>query len=136
MINPSYGEQTPTQPQAELENRIRALEAELALSRSARSTEPLRKALDNCKHWRERAAELEADAEWRHRWHQRLGRGNLTEGRFYEAIEQQQNDKGRFVAALRSIANSACCGCCQEAALVAKAALNAKKAPSPEGNGA
>ncbi len=34
--------------------------------------------------------------------------------------------------ALRSIANSSCCGCCQEAALVAKAALAAADGPSPK----
>ena len=29
---------------------------------------------------------LRADATWRHRWHERLGRGNMTEGKFYEML--------------------------------------------------
>ena len=29
----------------------------------------------------------EIDAEWRRAWHTRLGRGNMIEGQFYEALE-------------------------------------------------
>lgn len=39
----------------------------------------------------------------------------------YRRTAEAQRDAA--LAALRSIANSSCCGCCQEAALVAKAAL-------------
>ena len=38
-------------------------------------------------------------------------------------IMELNNRRARYQSALRSIANSACCGCCQEAALVAKRAL-------------
>ena len=31
-------------------------------------------------------AALKADAAWRHEWHERLGRGNMTEGKFYEML--------------------------------------------------
>ena len=37
---------------------------------------------------RQRIADLEADAQWRWRWHERLGRGDMTEGKFYEHLEQ------------------------------------------------
>jgi hypothetical protein len=51
---------------------------------------------------------------------------------------REEADARAFVAlpaletALRSIANSSCCGCCQEAALVAKAALAAADGPVPK----
>ena len=37
---------------------------------------------------RQKITDLEADAEWRSRWHERLGRGNMTEGKFYERLER------------------------------------------------
>lgn len=37
-------------------------------------------------------AQYEADSRWRHDWHERLGRGTDTEGRFYEHIEAEIND--------------------------------------------
>jgi hypothetical protein len=38
-------------------------------------------------HLKTRLSELEADMRWRTDWHDRLGRGAMTEGRFYERIE-------------------------------------------------
>ena len=32
--------------------------------------------------------QLKKDAEWRSRWHQRLGRGEQTEGKFYERLDK------------------------------------------------
>lgn len=34
--------------------------------------------------------QLEADTRWRHDWHKRLGRGEQTEGQFYEQIQREQ----------------------------------------------
>ena len=31
---------------------------------------------------------FQGDVEWRHAWHERLGRGTRTEGRFYEELER------------------------------------------------
>lgn len=46
-------------------------------------------------------SDMKMDAEWRRRWHERLGRGNQTEGKFYESIEQQLTDATRALAALK-----------------------------------
>ncbi len=53
-------------------------------------------------------AQLQADAEWRQRWHERLGRGTLTEGKFYEriaaveqAIQQIEQEMRAEVARVR-----------------------------------
>lgn len=53
----------------------------------------------------------------------------LTADRRYEEYVSVRGSAERFEKALLSIANSACCGSCQEAALVAKAAL---REPSTE----
>lgn len=38
-----------------------------------------------------RYPEADGDADWRHRWHARLGRGETeTEGRFYERLETRR----------------------------------------------
>lgn len=45
---------------------------------------------------------LKADAEWRHRWHERLGRGNLTEGKFYERVAQLKAENRDLSVRLRT----------------------------------
>jgi hypothetical protein len=46
-----------------------------------------------------------------------------------DELDAQRAEVARLTAALKSIADSSCCGCCQEAALFAKAALTG---PSPQ----
>ena len=48
-------------------------------------------------------ANLEGDAEWRRRWHERLGRGNLTEGRFYEMLESQCDPEPKCPVGIHSV---------------------------------
>ena len=37
---------------------------------------------------------LNGDMKWRQAWHERLGRGTRTEGRFYEHLEQALHTLG------------------------------------------
>ena len=50
---------------------------------------------------------LQKDAEWRREWHARLGRGDVTEGRFYEAIEALRHHEARQAEELRLVLASA-----------------------------
>jgi hypothetical protein len=43
---------------------------------------------------------IEHDSRWRHRWHDRLGRGNDTEGKFYERLEATREEAESQLAAL------------------------------------
>lgn len=47
--------------------------------------------------------ELKEDMTWRHRWHDRLGRGAATEGRFYESVEQQMQQLTALRASLQDV---------------------------------
>jgi hypothetical protein len=61
-----------------------------------------------------------------------------AEGHILADVYSSEADARAFVAlpaleqALRSIANSSCCGCCQEAALVAKVALAQADGPASQ----
>ena len=52
-------------------------------------------------------------------------------GRFPDAIDAALSEIDRLRQNLQSIADSSCCGCCQEAALFARAAL--RNEPVKEG---
>lgn len=53
------------------------------LRRAQREIAALR---DEIKWLSRRIKDYEGDAKWRQEWHQRLGRGALSEGRFYESL--------------------------------------------------
>jgi hypothetical protein len=57
---------------------------------------------------------LSRDMDWRRRWHDRLGRGTQTEGRFYEKLEQVEAERD-FLREANITASKDMDGCIREA---------------------